>query len=146
MIPPFDRFIAIDWSGARGRTCRGIAVAEAAPGTAAPVLVEPPGGGRAWTRTAVLDWLDRRFRAGGRLLVGFDFAFSLPWDTAGGYFAGDEATVFDLWDRVEAVCAADADLFGGAFPVHPDHRPGFWISGPLPPDLNLARRRTEDAC
>jgi hypothetical protein len=144
--PDFDGFVAIDWSGARGPAYRGVAVAQAAPGTSGPVLVPVPGGGKVWTRTAVLDWLDRRFQEGGRLLVGFDFAFSLPWDTAGGYFADPEAGVFDLWDRVEAVCAADADLFGGAFAADPEHGAGFWMRGPLRPDFTLARRATEAAC
>ena len=55
MIPPkFRRFAAIDWSGAKGKRHKGIAVAVAEAGEGAPRL-----GARAqpWSRSEVLDWL-----------------------------------------------------------------------------------------
>src|SRR4051794_37506976 len=150
MTGGFDGFIAIDWSGAAGKRYRGIAVAECAPGSGAPELVQPPDTGssgiRPWTRTQVLDWLDRRIGQGGRLLIGIDCAFSLPFDTAASYFPNGAATVFDLWELVERVCQSDPDLFGGAFPRHPAHEAGYWIAGARPEGFRLARRATEDAC
>ena len=44
----FVRFAAIDWSGAKGRSHRGIALAICEAGEAAPALVPPPG--RHWSR------------------------------------------------------------------------------------------------
>ena len=44
----FTRFAAIDWSGAKGRSHPGIALAVCEAGDAAPVLVPPPG--RHWSR------------------------------------------------------------------------------------------------
>jgi hypothetical protein len=142
----FDGFVAIDWSGATGKRYRGIAVAECASGSGAPVLIPPPEAGHPWTRTQVLDWLDWRIGQGGRLLIGIDCAFSLPFDTAASYFQQDAGTVFDLWDLVEKVCEADPDLFGGAFPRHPSHAMGYWTAGAKPEGLVLGRRKTEDAC
>jgi hypothetical protein len=146
MTDSFDGFVAIDWSGATGKRYRGIAVAECAPGTDAPNLIQPPDARHPWTRTQVLDWLDWRIGQGSRLLVGIDCAFSLPFDTAASYFQHGAGTVFDLWELVEKVCEADSDLFGGAFPRHPAHASGYWIGGPKPESLTLGRRRTEDAC
>jgi hypothetical protein len=53
---PFESYVAIDWSGAKGRRHKGIAIAEAR-GVAAPRLVRP---GHVWSREEVLDWLLRR--------------------------------------------------------------------------------------
>jgi hypothetical protein len=146
MTGDFDGFIAIDWSGAAGKRYRGIAVAECAPGSGAPELVPPPDTGCPWSRTQVLNWLDWRIGQGGRLLIGIDCAFSLPFDTAASYFPDSAATVFDLWERVERVCRSDPDLFGGAFPRHPAHGAGYWIAGTRPEGFRLGRRATEDAC
>ena len=49
----FSSTVAIDWSGAKGRKHRGIAIAEAR-GQDAPRLVRP---GHIWSREEVLDWL-----------------------------------------------------------------------------------------
>ena len=73
----FARFIGIDWSGAAGEYQAGIQVAAIDTDTYRLQLVRPPGGSH-WSRLSVLDFIagatDRR------TLVGFDFAFSLPWN------------------------------------------------------------------
>lgn len=140
----FGGFIALDWSGARQAS--GIAIAECAPGDAAPRLV-PPAGGR-WTRAAALDWLVRRVDRGDRPLIGIDCAFSLPFARAAGYFASADAGAFDLWDLVDRVAAAAgvADLSGAPFAVHPTYRDDFWHAGPAAADRPVARRATERAC
>ena len=60
--PEFDRFVAIDWSGAKGARHKGIAVAVAGAGVEAPRLVPPPsrigGNGGGWARAEVADWLE----------------------------------------------------------------------------------------
>ena len=56
----FDAFVAIDWSGAKGRRHKGIAIAEAR-GDAAPRLVRP---GHVWSRDEVADWLVKRAAQG----------------------------------------------------------------------------------
>ncbi|QQP88306.1 hypothetical protein IGS68_19960 [Skermanella sp. TT6] len=151
MTGTFDGFVGIDWSGAAGRRYQGIAVAECAAGTEAPVLVDPPDGGRSWTRTQALDWLDGRIGRGGqdggeRLLIGIDCAFSLPFDRATTYFPDGTGDVFALWDLVERVCHGDPDLFGGAFPRDPAYAMGYWTAGPRAEGFVLGRRATEDAC
>jgi len=53
VTPPFDSFVAIDWSGAKGTRHKGIAIAEAL-GDAAPRLVRA---GHVWARAEVGDEL-----------------------------------------------------------------------------------------
>ncbi|MBY9062027.1 hypothetical protein K7957_03665 [Sphingomonas yunnanensis] len=112
--PPgrFTEFTAIDWSGARGRRHRGIAVARCGPGGDAPVLVAPSG--RDWSREEVLDWLvARRDRA---MLVGFDFSFSAPFVARGAHLPGETETrdARALWRYVDAA-SADEDLGAASF-------------------------------
>lgn len=144
MPPIFTNFIAIDWSGARGKRYAGIAVAVCEEGVAPPRLIQPPAGW--WSRTAVHEWL---LDTVGRepALVGIDCAFSLPFAVAGRYFAApDAATVFDLWDRVETASAGAPDFFGGAFAEHPDYGADFWRAGLQPDWYGDPHRATERAC
>ena len=141
--PAFGRFIAIDWSGARGRRYTGIAVAECAAGDGAPQPIAGPDGW--WSRTAVYDWL-RTELAREPALVGIDCAFSLPFAVAAHGFPGSAATVFDLWDAVEEVCADEPDFGGGPFAVHALHGAGFWHRGPQPDWYDDPHRATEWAC
>lgn len=108
----FTRFVAIDWSGAKGARHRGIAIAECGAGDAAPALVEPAGG--IWSRTAVLDWLLER--ADAPLLVGFDFSFSAPFVARGAHLPGetDTADARALWHYVDTH-SDDADLGAAGF-------------------------------
>jgi hypothetical protein len=145
--PAFDRFVAVDWSGARTRRYRGVAVAECGPGDAAPRLIPAPGG--RWSRSAVFDWLrDRgRGREHGRMLVGFDFAFSLPFAKAGRHFPDPQAaTAFDLWDLVDGACAGAPDFLGSPFAERPPFAADFWVCGPRPATWRDARRETERVC
>jgi hypothetical protein len=109
----FTRFVAIDWSGAKGSRHAGIAVAACATGDAAPVLIAPPHG-TTWSRTAVLEWLlDHRDEA---LLAGFDFSFSAPFVARGAHLPGETDTrdARALWAYVDAH-AADPDLGAASF-------------------------------
>ena len=143
-IPAFPRFIAIDWSGARGRRYAGIAVAECAAGDGPPRLVEPPAGW--WSRSAVFDWL-RGALERGPALVGIDCAFSLPFAVAGRYFPDPAgATAFDLWDRVEEVAGDEPDFAGGAFAEHPDYGADFWRAGMQPDWYKDPHRMAERVC
>ncbi|MBP2297532.1 hypothetical protein [Azospirillum picis] len=143
--PPsaFRRFIAIDWSGARGRRYAGIAVAECGPGDAPPRLVDGPGGW--WSRTAVHDWL-RSELARQPALVGIDCAFSLPFAVAARSLRDRAPTVFELWDAVEEVCAGEPDFGGAPFTTHALHGAGFWHRGPQPDWYDDPHRATEMAC
>lgn len=134
----FDRFVAIDWSGAR--VARGIAVAEALPGSGAPRLVKPAG--KHWLRGEVLDYLIALV-ARERVLIGIDCAFSLPWERAGRYGLPDAPA---LWARIDALGGEGDDLSGHGFVGHLDHIADYWRSGPRPEGYVEPHRATEMAC
>lgn len=125
MTPRFTRYVAIDWSGARGSRHRGIAVAQCENGAAVPQLVHPSGGGF-WSRADVAQWLVDA-AAESPTLFGFDFSFAPPFLARGSYLPGDDVplTAPDFWAYVDSVCD-DADL-GAASLLERTHRRHFYF-------------------
>ena len=116
----FDRFIGIDWSGAAGEYQAGIQVAEGSSFTKRLRLIRPPGGSH-WSRQSVLDFITSATE--GRTLVGFDFAFSLPWNrdleslpVCFGGLAGARA----LWAFIDDFCNGSAFLHAGPIWLSPE--------------------------
>jgi hypothetical protein len=105
----FARFVAIDWSGARGERQAGIQVALAEAGNRDCRLVLPARGGH-WSRAEILDYiagLDDR-----PTVVGIDFAFSVPWDDELVELARI-GNVSELWALVERLCEGTEHLYAG---------------------------------
>ena len=100
----FDRFIGIDWSGAAGEYQAGIQVAAIDTGTKRLQLIRPPGGSH-WSRQSVLDYITSA--TDHRTLVGFDFAFSLPWnrdlESLPACFGALEGA-YQLWAFIDDFC------------------------------------------
>jgi hypothetical protein len=122
--PEFTRFAAIDWSGAKGKRHKGIAVAVAEAGERAPVLVRPE---HVWSRTDVLDWL-LAAAAEAPTLFGFDFSFAPPIAERGEYLPGETAAPADaksFWAYVDRV-APDEDLGAASF-LETAHRRHFYF-------------------
>ena len=123
MSAHFASFVAIDWSGAKGKRHKGIAIAEAR-GDAPPRLVR---GGHVWSREEVLRWLLRE-AAKEPTLFGFDFTFAPPFIECGEYLPGETgvpATARELWGYVDAV-SSDEDLGAASF-LEQVHRPHFYF-------------------
>ncbi|MEA3541633.1 MAG: hypothetical protein U9R77_05880 [Pseudomonadota bacterium] len=124
MTPHFERFAAIDWSGAKGVRHKGIAVALCEEGDAVPRLIAAPDG--IWSRRQVADWLVAA-AAQAPTLFGFDFSFAPPFVTRRAYLPGDpvpeEAPAF--WAYVDAMCD-DVDL-GAASLLESAHRRHFYF-------------------
>ena len=119
----FASFVAIDWSGAKGRRHKGIAIAEAR-GHEAPRLVRP---GHVWSRCEVLDWLVGR-AAAEPTLFGFDFSFAPPFVERGAYLPGEDGIPSDaraLWAYVDSRCE-DEDLGAASF-LEQAHRRHFYF-------------------
>ena len=119
----FDRFAAIDWSGAKGRRHKGIAVAIAEAGADAPTLVRP---GHAWSREELLEWLlDAAAEA--PTLFGFDFSFAPPIAGRGEYLPGDDTPTDakGFWAYVDR-CSDDEDLGAASF-LERVHRRHFYF-------------------
>jgi hypothetical protein len=119
----FSSYVAIDWSGAKGRRHKGIAIAEAR-GQAAPRLVRP---NHIWSRAEVLGWLIKR-AAKEPTLFGFDFSFAPPIVERGEYLPGEPdvpKTARQFWAYVDARCD-DEDLGAASF-LETAHRGHFYF-------------------
>ena len=120
----FERFAAIDWSGAKGRRHKGIAVAMCGTGDSAPRLVRA---GHAWSRTEVLEWLLEEAQSA-PTLFGFDFSFAPPIAERGEYLPGEAdvpRTAREFWAYVD--CAADDEDLGAASFLERVHRRHFYF-------------------
>ena len=119
----FASTVAIDWSGAKGRRHKGIAIAEAR-GDDAPRLVRP---GHVWSRCEVLDWLLERAERE-PTLFGFDFSFAPPFAERGAYLPGETGipdNARDFWAYVDAL-SDDEDLGAASF-LERAHRRHFYF-------------------
>jgi hypothetical protein len=118
----FSRFAVVDWSGAKGSTHPGIAIAVGATGNNAPALVPPPG--RHWSRADVANWVRAQ---NDDILIGFDFSFAPPFVARQSYLPGDpvprDAKAF--WAYVDAMCD-DEDLGAASF-LESHHRRHFYL-------------------
>ncbi len=122
--PPtrFTRFAACDWSGARGESHPGIALAVCLVGDSPPDLVDPPG--RHWSRGDIAKWLADQ---DDELLIGFDFSFAPPFVVRGAYLPGDvlPETARSLWAYVDQICH-DPDMGAASF-LETHHRRHFYF-------------------
>jgi hypothetical protein len=119
----FASYVAIDWSGAKGRRHKGIAIAEAR-GDAAPRLIRP---GHVWSREEVLRWLLERAESE-PTLFGFDFSFAPPLIERGEYLPGEPdvpGTAREFWTYVDA--RSDDDDLGAASFLESAHRRHFYF-------------------
>ena len=120
----FDRFAAIDWSGAKGKRHKGIAIAICDATGGAPRLVRPD---HVWSRTEVLDWLVAE-AAEAPTLFGFDFSFAPPIADRGEYLPGEPGVPVaarDFWAYVDRHCD-DEDLGAASF-LERSHRRHFYF-------------------
>ena len=129
MMLGFQRFVAIDWSGARTPAAyRGkIQLAQCTPGDAAPALLMPSDGTPFWTRAAVADWIAETATEGPPTLIGMDFSFAPPFIDVGAYLPGDTtaSTAQDFWAFVDGACD-DTDLGAASF-VEQTQRRHFYL-------------------
>ena len=119
----FASWVAIDWSGAKGKKHKGIAIAEAR-GQAPPRLIRP---GHIWSRKEVLDWLLKR-GAKEPTLFGFDFSFAPPLVERGEYLPGEPdipGSAREFWAYVDEK-SLDEDLGAASF-LEQIHRKHFYF-------------------
>jgi len=119
----FAAYVAIDWSGAKGKRHKGIAIAEAR-GDFAPRLVRP---GHVWSREQVLQWLLKQAEKE-PTLFGFDFSFAPPLIERGEYLPGETdvpKTAREFWAYVDDR-SNDEDLGAASF-LEVAHRRHFYF-------------------
>ena len=119
----FESCVAIDWSGAKGKRHKGIAIAEVRDDEA-PRLVRP---GHVWSREEVVEWLlDRAAKE--PTLFGFDFSFAPPFAERGAYLPGEADipdNARDFWAYVDDK-SRDEDLGAASF-LEDVHRRHFYF-------------------
>ena len=116
----FDKYIGIDWSGAKNPIHNpNIQVAEYYPATNEVTLVAPPQNRyNNWSRNAVLDYMTTELGTSKKVLIGLDFAFAYPHCDMRAYFpnlAGAPANHVELWEAVEQRSVNDDNLYGASF-------------------------------
>ncbi len=120
----FSRFAAIDWSGAKGKRHKGIAVALCEAGGGAPWLIERE---KPWSRTEILEWL-LETAAETPTLFGFDFSFAPPIVERGEYLPGEHGVptnAREFWAYVDSR-SDDQDLGAASF-LQRTHRRHFYF-------------------
>ena len=125
--PRFTRFAAIDWSGQAVARPKGLALAVAGEGEAAPRLIRPEGG---WTRAALGEWIAAQ--AGEDMLIGMDLSPAFPFLDHGAYFPGwadSPADARGLWDLVERIAQGEPHLAANAFVAHDEASRHFRLPG-----------------
>ena len=138
----FVRFAAIDWSGAKGRRHKGIAVAVCAADGGPPELVRAR---HAWSREDLLEWLIEEAE---RMptLFGFDFSFAPPIAERGEYLPGEPdvpCTAREFWAYVDRLCD-DEDLGAASF-LERAHRRHFYFGAADGVKADFVRFRQCDA-
>lgn len=122
-MTPFTDFIAIDWSGQAVERPKGLTVAHARAGTAAPQLVD-----RNWSRHDIFTYLASLADSGARALIGLDLSPAFPFRDAGAYFPGWKDSPPDgpaLWRMVDAMSAEAPHLAATGFIAHPQAKRHF---------------------
>jgi hypothetical protein len=147
ILPRYDTFMAIDWSGAR-HSYNGIAVAKCKRGKSAPQLVSSKLNAH-WTRTEIAGWLCEELKGRSRILIGLDFAFGFPFEEEVGYLqghTGEPRSIFDLWKWIDDNSGGETDFGCNTFTGDPRFAPLFWKSGQLPEGWIARKRLTELTC
>lgn len=134
--------MAVDWTGARVPVKnRAIALAVCARGADAPRLVPGP-----HSRADIADFILHLARGQSRVLVGMDCNFGFAAAVAARHI-GPRYNAAQLWARIDAVCADDANFYAEKFWTHPHYGRAFWAAGPCPPHMrDMPRRMVETAC
>lgn len=139
----FDRFVAIDWTGARGLRHRAIQAADAEAGDAPPRLLRP---GHRWSRTEICRLIQDIADSGERVMVGIDCSFSLPFVDRSAYFPGDPddpAGPRELWAEIDKVTQGEPDLAAHAYIER--RRRHFWTGAADGVQRPFARLRVAEA-
>lgn len=121
----FKKFIAIDWSGARGPRPKNLKTAVCEPGELAPSLVGATKG-KHWRRDELFDWIVGEAEEH-CILVGLDFAFAYPYCDHNAYFPENVSgpkSALELWQTVESICQTEQNFYGG--PLYQDRRSPFY--------------------
>lgn len=137
----FDRFVGVDWSGAKSPVnTKSISLSVVFTGVSAPVQIH-----HVRSRTAVVQWIEDVLAEGGRTLIGIDCNFGYAREIAVQQF-GKDYSYRDVWREVDRINETHPNYFAGNVWSQPPHQKHFWTEGKKPAGFDLPRRVTETAC
>lgn len=121
-VGPFNRFIAIDWSGAKSGYAKKLTVAQCEAGASAPRLVNHVDG---WTRERIAKYVQDQPEG---TLTGFDFSFAPPFADKGSYLPSEDvpSTGPEFWAHVDDVSRHDPDCGAHSF-IEKRYRRHFYL-------------------
>lgn len=140
----FEKFIGIDWSGAKYSKNLRVAVCE-------PGKLVPKPEGEHWRRDELVNWIIKEANQR-RILVGADFAFAYPYCDKSTYFPGlaeSPESSLALWQRIDSICQDERHFYAG--PFYKDRATPFsdyfcYQDGARPHYVKNRLRRTDKVC
>jgi len=137
----FDRFIGVDWSGAKAPiNTKSIAVASVSRHEDNLRLYP-----KIRSRKAVADFIEEVINQDQRTLIGIDCNFGYAHEIVQKQI-GAQATALDLWARVDEVNTQNDNFFAGNFWQHDTYAQDFWTAGKMPEGFQMPKRMTEIIC
>lgn len=96
MLPAFERYVGIDYSGAQTveSSLSGLRVYLAGRATPATEIMPPPSPRKYWNRREIAEWLEAALREDQPTLVGIDHSFSFPAEYFAKYGLPPDWTAF----------------------------------------------------
>ena len=110
----FDGYFGIDWSGDKNKFQKGIKVAFLDKKNTNPLIIEPPNS-KYWDRSSLVKYL-QNLSSTKSFLIGFDFAFSYPFEDYKNYFIDFEnspRSAKKLWDFIDFHNLVNSNYYGG---------------------------------
>ena len=111
----FDGYYAIDWSGDKNRFQKGIKIAFLDAKNSRPKIISPLNNQKYWNRDTLIEYL-KNLKSNKRYLIGFDFAFSYPFQDYESYFFNlkkSPLTPNKLWDFIDSFNLDNKNFYGG---------------------------------
>ncbi len=136
----FDRFVGIDWTGAKSPIIsKAIAVSECTMDVA-PTLIN-----QKWSRQLVCNYIESLLSGNQRILIGIDCNFGYASEIL-EHQIGKHKTAFDLWAEIDQHCVKDPNFFAGGFWQHGSYKSYFWTEGKMKNGFQMPMRQTEIHC
>ena len=111
----FDGYFGIDWSGDKNKFQKGIKVAYLGKENINPKIIDPPNMDRYWNRSSIIEYL-KNLNSNKLYLIGFDFAFSYPYEDYKNYFVdlnNSPDSAKKLWDFIDVHNDENSNYYGG---------------------------------
>ena len=136
----FDKFVAIDWSGAKGKNHKGICLAINDFSRRSIELVKSKN--KNWSREEIIKYIIN-LSSKSKILVGIDFAFSHPYKDKGSYYPegpkNQPRTSKQLWKKIDQLSMLAEDFYGGELWKNPIY--GEYYNSPFKKGHHFLSRR-----